>query len=117
MPWINKEFCDGCQICVDSCVAGAISMIEGVAFIDDDKCIRCGVCHNVCPNDAVRHDGERIPDEVAANLNWVKTLLSHEYYFDDIEKQRQLINRLQRYFLKNKKVAEKTMEEIEKLVV
>jgi len=113
MPWINKELCTGCQTCVDECSVGAISMEEDIAFIKEDECIRCGVCHDVCPDDAVRHDGERIPEEVQANLAWAKKLLTHEYYFNDKTKQKQLIDRLQRFFTKNKKVAEKTIEQLE----
>jgi len=112
MPWINKELCTGCQTCVDECSVGAISMEEDIAFIKEDECIRCGVCHDVCPEDAVRHDGERIPEEVQANLAWAKKLLTHEYYFNDKTKQKQLIDRLQRLFTKNKKVAEKTIEQL-----
>ncbi len=112
MPWINKELCTGCQTCVDECSVGAISMEEDIAFIKEDECIRCGVCHDVCPDDAVRHDGERIPEEVQSNLAWAKKLLTHEYYSNDKTKQKQLIDRLQRFFAKNKKVAEKTIEQL-----
>ena len=112
MPWINKELCTGCQTCVDECSVGAISMEEDIAFIKEDECIRCGVCHDVCPDDAVRHDGERIPEEVQSNLAWAKKLLTHEYYSSDKTKQKQLIERLQRFFTKNKKVAEKTIEQL-----
>ena len=115
MPWINKELCTGCQTCVDECFVGAILMEEEIAFIKEDECIRCGVCHDVCPDDAVRHDGERIPEEVQSNLAWAKKLLTHEYYANDKPKQRQLIDRLQRFFAKNKKVAEKTIEQLETL--
>jgi len=112
MPWINKELCTGCQTCVDECTVGAISMEQDFAFIKEEECIRCGVCHDVCPEDAVRHDGERIPEEVQSNLAWAKKLLSHEYYSNDTIKQKQLIERLQRFFTKNRKVAEKTIEEL-----
>ena len=112
MPWIDKELCTGCKTCVDECSVGAISMEENIAFINDDECIRCGVCHDVCIDDAVRHDGERIPEEVQSNLDWAKKLLTHEYYSNDKTKQRQLIERLQRFFTKNKKVAEKTIEQL-----
>ena len=112
MPWINKELCTGCQTCVDECSVGAISMEEDIAFIKEDECIRCGVCHDVCPDDAVRHDGERIPEEVQSNLAWAKKLLTHEYYSNDKTKQKQLIDRLQRFFAKNKKVAEKTIGQL-----
>jgi len=112
MPWISKELCTGCQECVDECSVGAISMDEEIAFINEDECIRCGVCHDICPEDAVRHDGERIPEEVQSNLAWAKKLLTHEYYSNDKTKQKQLIDRLQRFFAKNKKVAEKTIEQL-----
>jgi ferredoxin len=112
MPWIDKELCTGCQTCIDECSVGAISIEENIAFINDDECIRCGVCHDVCVDDAVRHDGERIPEEVQSNLDWAKKLLAHKYYLNDKTKQRQLIERLQRYFAKNKKVAEKTIEQL-----
>jgi MinD superfamily P-loop ATPase len=112
MPWINDEMCTGCGICVDECTAGAISMDDSIAVIDEDKCIRCAVCHDICPEDAVRHDGERIPDEVEANMAWAARLLGHEYYEDDVQRQKGLIERLIKYFNKNKKVMEQTIERL-----
>ena len=115
MPWINKESCTGCGICVDECPAGAIGMENDIAFIKDDVCIRCGICHDVCPEDAARHDGERIPEEVQLNLAYVKKLLAHEYYANDKAKQKPLLDRLKRFYTKDKKVAEKTIEALETL--
>ena len=112
MPWISREMCTGCQICVDECCVGAILMDGDVAFIDETKCIRCGVCHGVCPNDAVRHDAERIPEEVEANIVWVRQLLDNDYYSNDKERQTAFIKRMERYFVKNKKVAEGTIERL-----
>ena len=112
MPWINEELCTGCQTCVDECSVGAISMEEDIAFIKEDECIRCGVCHDVCAYDAVRHDGERVPEEVQSNLAWARRLLTHEYYSNDRTKQKQLIERLQRFFAKNREVAGKTIEQL-----
>jgi len=112
MPWINKELCTGCQTCIDECSVEAIMMEEDIAFINEDECIRCGVCHDICPENAVRHDGERIPEEVKYNLAWAKKLLTHEYYSNDKTKQKQLIERLQRFFTKNKKVTEQTIEQL-----
>ena len=115
MPWINEEICTGCKICVNECCVGAISISEAVALINQNKCIRCGVCHDVCPTDAVRHDGEKIPEEVESNLTWAIDLLEHEYYLNDKKKQKQLIERLLRYFVKNRKVIEKTIERLKVL--
>lgn len=115
MPWINQDMCTGCGICVAECVVGAITMEDQNANINDDECIRCGVCHDVCPSDAVRHDGEKVQEEIEANLAWVKSLLQHSYYLNDEGKQKELIQRLKRYFNKTRKIAEKTIEELKKI--
>ena len=36
-------------ICVKSCIAGALSIEEGVVRIDEDKCVGCETCVLVCP--------------------------------------------------------------------
>jgi ferredoxin len=84
-------------------------MVEELARIDEQECIRCGRCHDVCPEEAVRHDGERIPQEVDANLDWARRLLEH---FDTAEEKRGLIDRMGRYFKKERKVADQTIERL-----
>ena len=110
MPWVKKEMCTGCRLCVDECPAGAIAIVEDFAQIDDRTCIRCGVCHGVCPNDAVRHDGERVPNAVESNLDWVRGLWSHEYYASEPERRVALRKRLERHFAKKAEVARRTIE-------
>jgi len=112
MPWVNEEMCVGCGVCVEECPMSAISMIDETACISDEKCIRCGRCHDVCPEEAVRHDSERIPEEIEANLAWTRRLLHH---FDTAEEKRGLIERMQRYFVKEKKVAEQTIERLQSM--
>jgi len=104
--------CTGCEICVDECPAGAISMDDGAAHIDDSSCIRCGVCHETCPNDAVRHDGERVPEEVESNLDWVRGLLENDYYAHDEQKRAALMRRMERHFTKDIDVAKRTIEQL-----
>jgi ferredoxin len=116
MPWIDEEMCTGCETCIDECFVGAISMCGRAASINDRKCIRCGVCHDVCPNEAVRHDSELIPREVEANVSYVKHLLGHAYYANDKKKQTGLIRRMERYYTKNRRVAEQTIERLKVLV-
>ena len=111
MPWVNQEMCTGCGTCVEECPVEAIALDEhDLANIDEQKCTRCGTCHEACPVEAVRHDGERIPQEVEANLQWVDKLMGH--YGTDEEKKG-LVERMIRYFNKERKVAEMTRQRLQ----
>ena len=112
MPWVNQSLCTGCGACVDECPVQAISLVNGVALIDDENCIRCGRCHDVCPEGGVRHDSERIPQEVEANMQWVEGLLSH---FDTEQERAALLERLSKYFNMRMKVLEESVERLRSL--
>ena len=112
MPWVKQEMCTGCSICVDECPVGAMSIDGGKASIDEENCIRCARCHDVCPEKAVRHDSERVPEEIEANLQWTRQLLRH---FDSTEEKRGLIERMKRYFTKERKVADQTIARLDQL--
>ncbi len=51
---VDTQLCSGCELCVDRCPMGAISITSGaVASIDLDRCIGCGLCINTCPDGAL----------------------------------------------------------------
>ena len=35
--------------CVTACPQGAIKVVNGVAVVDENKCISCGLCTKACP--------------------------------------------------------------------
>ena len=47
----DSELCKGCKKCLVSqnCPSKAVSVIDGKAVVDSDKCTKCGVCVGKCP--------------------------------------------------------------------
>ncbi len=51
MILVNRDLCIGCSTCIPYCSVKAISLTDGCAGVDPDKCTDCWVCvrNNVCP--------------------------------------------------------------------
>ena len=49
-----KNGCIGLGTCVKACPFGAISVENGVAAVDYEKCRGCGICVNACPKSIIR---------------------------------------------------------------
>jgi carbon-monoxide dehydrogenase iron sulfur subunit len=45
---VQCRHCDE-PYCLKSCIAGAISLCDGVVVIDQEKCVGCGTCVCSCP--------------------------------------------------------------------
>lgn len=52
-PVINTSSCALCKACVSNCSAHAIEEAGGALKINEEKCIQCYCCRELCPNDAV----------------------------------------------------------------
>ncbi len=51
---INAEKCTGCMLCAKNCPQTCISGEKKMPHvIDESKCIKCGICYDVCKFDAV----------------------------------------------------------------
>lgn len=46
--------CLGLGTCVQKCPFGALSIKDGIAFVDKEKCTGCSVCSNVCPKGIIK---------------------------------------------------------------
>jgi Fe-S-cluster-containing hydrogenase component 2 len=115
MPWVDKEKCTGCGLCVETCPVETIHLENEISDINMDNCIRCGRCHDICPEEAIRHDGEKIPAEIEANITGaLKKMDACAQYFGEDERQK-CLDRIIKSFNKEKRVAEKTLEQLEAL--
>ncbi len=47
-------WCEGCGKCVKRCGQGALSLVDGKAVADAEKCVLCGYCGSVCPQFAIK---------------------------------------------------------------
>mgnify|MGYP000325724354 CR=1 FL=1 len=56
-PEINPEKCDSCSLCYEELACPAIlnlgDHMNQNLKIDLNRCVRCGVCNEICPNDAI----------------------------------------------------------------
>ena len=53
MPRPQKGRCTLCAACEQACPTKAMHLLDEVAKVDDDLCIRCYCCHEVCPVAAI----------------------------------------------------------------
>ena len=67
---IDEAACTSCELCLDRCPVGAITL-EETARVDRGKCLGCGLCASDCPSEAItlhlREDREE-PFEKAFDL-------------------------------------------------
>ena len=77
--YVVTDACRGCfaRPCIVNCPKGAITMRNGKAYIDPDKCVRCGLCVKVCPYHAIVY--VPIPCEESCPFGAIKAV-----GFDDV---------------------------------
>lgn len=54
---VQCRHCDG-KACVKGCIAGALSIVDGVVVCDEERCVGCGTCVLSCPFGCVVFDEE-----------------------------------------------------------
>ncbi len=101
---------------MDECVVNAISMDDEKTIIDMSECIRCGTCHSVCPEGAVRHDAEQVPKMVEDNLRMTRRNMDMcAIHLGGEEEKEKCLQRMIKHFNKEKMIAEKTLDELRKI--
>lgn len=50
---LHRELCKGCGVCIPVCPTKAISLVDGIAEIDQSLCTQCQACIQACPPGAI----------------------------------------------------------------
>lgn len=50
---VCKSGCIGCSLCAKECPKEAITVVDSLAHIDQEKCVGCGLCAKKCPKNAI----------------------------------------------------------------
>ena len=78
-----SDKCMGCVAhpCREVCPKGAITMVNGKSYIDQEKCIKCGKCKAICPYDAISHQAR--PCSAACGVGAIKSDERGRAYIDN----------------------------------
>ena len=70
----DGELCRGCKKCAvaEACPSKAVSLVNGKAVVDTNKCTNCGVCAGKCPFGAVHKEADSVC-RVFVGGTWGKT--------------------------------------------
>ncbi len=67
-PRVSTKLCTACAVCFKACAHDAISMVEGKAWIDPDRCSGCGRCITVCPEKVINVQWNEASDLVMKKM-------------------------------------------------
>jgi len=96
---VDKNTCEGCGNCEESCQVGAVSVSEKeqYAVVNLDRCLGCGVCVSNCPTESIsllKKPAEVIPPQTREELidiimerkkgRFGKLMLTGKLFFDAV---------------------------------
>ena len=86
----DRELCRGCKKCavMEGCPSKAVTVADGKAVINENKCLKCGVCVGKCPFGAVPKEAESVC-RIFVGGTWGKTqrmgtLLNRVYSVEEV---------------------------------
>jgi MinD superfamily P-loop ATPase len=54
MPRIDPQKCNGCGLCLNVCLCGALRLVNNrITIVETDGCLWCTECEAVCPVGAI----------------------------------------------------------------
>jgi ferredoxin len=68
---VDPELCTECRNCSDRCEMDAITYSDGPSYVEQVRCIGCGLCISTCPDEAIRlfeREDAKIPPKSQMDL-------------------------------------------------
>jgi ferredoxin len=69
---VREALCSGCGLCATTCPTEAISLIGGIARIDQERCNYCLLCQQECPQRAIVEMLPVSDEELAATVSGLR---------------------------------------------
>ena len=71
---VDEDLCTGCELCLDRCQFGALSVADNLCQVDEKRCFGCGLCVMACQDEALslkpRPEG-RMPTPPKSMPDWL----------------------------------------------
>jgi ferredoxin len=71
---VDEDLCTGCELCLDRCQFGALSVVDNLCQVDEKRCFGCGLCVTACQDEALSlkpRPEERMPTPPKAMPDWL----------------------------------------------
>jgi NAD-dependent dihydropyrimidine dehydrogenase PreA subunit len=72
---VVEDACVGCELCVERCQFGALSVEDGLCRVDERRCFGCGQCILACEDEAIKlvpRPAGAAPQPPEAMPDWIR---------------------------------------------
>lgn len=106
-PVITSSPCNNCVACLSSCLEDAIMIIDGKPKIDRTRCIRCGMCSQVCPTGSLVGGEIKYQVSVGGKLGRHPQFARRAHEYDTTDKVVDFFNKTLNFYLGNMRRGER----------
>jgi len=72
---VDDDECAGCELCIERCQFGALSVVDDICRVDEQRCYGCGQCVLACGDEAIRlvpRPADKMPRPPESMPDWIR---------------------------------------------